>query len=534
MFDTLLYNGKIYSMDSSDKIYSAIAIKDGRIEKVYELDNYLLDEAQEKIDLLGGIVLPSFIDSHIHFLPTAVLSQVGFKICELERGKLLPDNLDDVLKKIKAKITENPENEIFLANQYIKASIAEHRLPYRQELDTCSLDKAIIVYNMDGHSCSCSSKALTMLGLPLEGHNGILEGAENEFIQGRIMELVMKGVNISSLYKGFAKTVNQAVSYGIGTFCCHEGFEDSEKDISMTAFKLIAPKMPLNFRLFIQYKDIDRAKVLFRYQKTPRVGGCGSWELDGAVSSNTAAFFKEYINKEGSMGELYYSLEDVTKMMQNAINKQSTVSVHAIGTRAIDTALNAFEAVMDKGNSLNHRIDHFEFPSEDHIEKAIRLNLNITVQPGFSWFDNKYQQAYQKSLSEDIINMQVPLKKLYDAGVNILGSSDGPVQDFNPFMQIQGMVDFPIESQRLNLYEAIKTYTYLPAKALGEENERGSIKPMLVADFMIFNKDIFNVPTSSIYELKPDKVYLNGKEFKPLKGTLTELLCRFLRKPKKL
>ena len=74
------------------------------------------------------------------------------------------------------------------------------------------------------------------------------------------------------------------------------------------------------------------------------------------------------------------------------------------------------------------RIDHFEFPSREAVEKIKKLPVALTVQPGFSWLDKRYLKSYEQFLPKEKAEQQIPLKELAEAGVCICGSSDSPVQ----------------------------------------------------------------------------------------------------------
>ena len=205
------------------------------------------------------------------------------------------------------------------------------------------------------------------------------------------------------------------------------------------------------------------------------------------------------------------------------------VSSHAIGTRAIETILTAFEHVLkgesDPKNPYRHRIDHFEFPTQDQVDRALALNLVITAQPGYAWMDEKYQQSYRKYLRPEQIARQIPLKTIMERGGILCGSSDSPIQHLNPFVQIHGMVNFPIVKEQLSVYQALRTYTYNAAYATFEDHQRGTLEVGKVADFMILEEDPFTIPAERLLELKPVSTYLGGKKFTPLqKGTLGFLL----------
>ena len=93
----------------------------------------------------------------------------------------------------------------------------------------------------------------------------------------------------------------------------------------------------------------------------------------------------------------------------------------------------------------------------------------------------------------------------------LCGSSDSPVQDINPFLQIQGMILYPLEDERLTVYQTLRTYTANGAYATFEENERGTLAPGKYADFAVLDRDPFHSDPTLLYETKAIETYLAGK-----------------------
>ncbi len=171
----------------------------------------------------------------------------------------------------------------------------------------------------DGHSSSYSTSMLKLMELYEEGHNGILVGENHEFNMGKLVEIVMKHINAPMFVKGVQKFVNKVLDYGIVGIHCLEGTEDNLDDESLKFAVKFLGILPIYTRLFIQYKDIDLLKPYVNNLKYPRLGGCGAWEMDGSVSSKSAAFYEPYKNDIDNCGECYYSVEEIEKYVEKHI-----------------------------------------------------------------------------------------------------------------------------------------------------------------------------------------------------------------------
>lgn len=524
MIDLILYNAFIYTMESPSSIYYAIAIRDGKVVQLYNKEDFVLESisAISIIDMQGQTILPGLVDSHLHFLSYIGMCVFGCQVHKPQGDILVPESIDDILELIQVECQTSTMSALLFHN-YCPSATNCKRLPTKQELDRISKDKAIVVMTIDGHSSSLNSKALSIIGL--HSDTGILEGLEHESNQGKIIGMMKKSMGVKQLARGLAIGVQQALSYGITTLVTLEGYDEVENDIVFELFIRLLGALPVNVRLFPQFKDIDRVLKYQNRMRSLRIGGCGVWELDGAVGSHSAAFYDSYKDRQDTRGELYYSNEELLNQCIKADNKGAQISMHAIGERACEQAVKIYKNL--ESSCLLHRIEHFEFPTRQAVEDVKKLNVSIAPQPGYNYYDYKYVKSYETFLQDKYLDQQIPLRELFEAGINIIGSSDAPVQDINPYIQLHGMTNFPIASQSLSTYQAFSTYTINAGKALGE-NDIGNLKIGSVADLVVYKKN--PMLTTDLLEVKPTLVYKSGKIPIPLKGTVLELIGMLLKK----
>lgn len=534
MNDLLVKNCKVYTMAEEGECFEAFTVKAGRVsELLHEIPSHYEAESKQVVDMGGKAIIPGLIDSHFHFMPTCALRQMAIKISEVIDGIMVPMCIEDVGKKMKQCASEmNPSLPILCYN-YVIASIREDRLPNRNEIDEWLPGSVVIVLSMDGHSSSYSTEALKKMGIYDEKHSGILSGEDHEFNMGKISKIVLDNLTLPILSKSIQLVVNDALSYGITGIHCMEGSEDAEKDKALDFFVRFAGMLPLHIRTYIQYKDVSRVLKYLPKMTRPRIGGCGSWEVDGSVGSKTAAFEESYLDDVNCFGKIYYNKTQLADMIQTAASQGFQTAAHAIGTKGIEELLQAYEA-LDTKEKHRARVEHFEFPTEGQARRAIQdMGLVISIQPGYTWMDSKYQKSYDKYLSPEQFNRQIPLRSIAEMGGILCGSSDSPVQHLNPFLQIQGMVNYPIEEQRLSVYQALRTYTYNGAYATFEETDRGTLAIGKLADFVVLNRDPFTIDKDKLIEVRAEQTYLAGKVARHMKmGTLTFLIKGFLNRKK--
>lgn len=525
----LYTNGHIHPMTDESSVYTCMTVENGIICAVGDEP---VDSYDEVTDLDGCHVYPALWDSHLHLLYSIVLAAGSFQVCETGTEGVKPDCLAGVKERLEKRCRENPKQKIITGNGYIASAIKEKRLPTRQELDEWSGGRAVIIYNIDGHSSAMSTKLMEMLKLPTEGHCGIFSGEEHEFMQGRVTNLIASCVSPALLARGLAEFQNNCAEYGIAGVCAMDGNEDVKNDILTSLLSFIAARMDISVRLFPQYMSLERAEKLSGKMGRKRAGGCGAWELDGSVGSKSAAFFEGYA--DGTEAKLYYSDEKIFSKVREALEKGMQLSAHAIGSRAIDQITRAYESCREllPAEGALCRIDHFEFPNRESVERVKKLPLALTVQPGFSWVDKRYLKSYEQFLPESAVNAQIPLKELDKAGVCLCGSSDSPVQSVSPFQQMLGMVEFYLPEQSLSNYEALRTYCVNPARMLGEQHSRGSLEKGKRADFFVCRRDLLSCTAAELAEAKAEYTVIGGERYVNKKGTAEELLKMLLRRPK--
>lgn len=535
MKKVLYFGGCIHPMTSETAEFSVMGTEGN---KICYLGNKMPEDADRYhccVDLKGMHVYPALTDAHVHLLYSLVLAASSFFICNITPEGVKPDNFGDLEARVRQYCRENPKQKIIVANGYVIAAVKEQRLPTRQELDDWTENRPMIVYSIDGHSSAMSTAFMEKLKLPVEGSNGIFTGEAHEFIQGKVTGYIASAVTPKILAKGIANFTNTCASYGIGRVCAMDGNEDVKNDILTRVLAIIAARMELYVRLFPQYMDFARLKPFRTRQVHPRAGGCGVWELDGAVGSRSAAFYQPYLGTDDS-GHCYYAAEKIAEKVKEALAQGIALTCHAIGEAAIDQIVEIYERLAEKipQSGPMMRIDHFEFPSRKAVEAVKKLPVALTVQPGFSWVDQRFLHSYTRFLPESIISSQIPLKELMDAGVCVCGSTDSPVQSMNPYDQMLGMIQFYREEQSLTPYEAMLTYTVNGARMLGELETSGTLETGKQADFFATKTDIFRCCGVEISAVRAEFTVIGGKRYIPKKGTVAELLGMLVMRPKKI
>ncbi|MBU0956259.1 MAG: amidohydrolase family protein [Spirochaetes bacterium] len=507
----------------------------GRIVRLFKPGEKLPSGLTE-IKPNGKAIVPAFTDSHAHFISKAVLAALAVNLARLENERIVPDSLEGVRQLLLAESSGG--RKLLAAYGLCIAALKEKRLPVSAELDAWFPGREVIILSMDGHSSAYSSLALKKLKLEALAEDGILRAEAHEFNMGRVSGRILHGLKPAALAAGLAGAVREAIESGLVSIHCLEGTEDRFFDPGILLMKLLGGRLGPRLRLYLQYSAQVKAQRHQHSLHRLRAGGCLSWEMDGSVSSRSAAMDTAYLDGSGS-GQLYRSPAEALAMARPYYSRGWQLAAHAIGPRGIESILWAYETLMDEAadqnNHLRLRIEHFEFPRPDQIERAGRRKLVLSVQPGFAWADARWIHSYETALPAEVRAAQCPLRALQDSGCRLSLSTDAPVQPLNPFYQIAGAVNHPNARHSLSIYESLRAYSYGGAYAAGEESDRGSLETGKFADFAVLDTDPFCIPTEQLHQVLVSETWHEGRPMQAPPETLPGFIRHILTsRPRKL
>jgi hypothetical protein len=501
MFDTLLINGNILSMDHARNTYGWMAISDGKIAALGKHNDYPKD-AQRVIDLKNHTVLPGFIDSHTH----GSLTGLSLASADLREAA----SIDELLAVLKEKADHTDEGVVVIGTNMSAEKLRENRLPERRELDEVSSRHPILVHHVTMHGCVMNSSAfeISQLHTEMDGVDTYEDGSPNGIISddsayymgvGNIMKSLSEDT-IESYIKMFTDSLPSA---GVTTVHTLDG-----QDLPMDApvWHRMQRKHPVHVINYLETLDVEKAKSM----GYPRVGGCIA--LDGSRVMKTMALNEPYAHSPGR-GTLYFTDDTIYKFMTQAHANDMQLSLHVGGERAIDQFLfNLYRVEKEQGfKDLRHRPEHFSMPSDRAIELAVEMKLALPMQPRFTelWDDPK-DSLYVKNLGPDRARRMEPFAEIIKRGGIICGGSDSPITPVNPLKGIHQAVNDPNSFRTVGLMDAVKMFTVNGAWAAHEENRKGTLEAGKLADLVALDRDPFTCP-NQICDIQIEMTMVKGE-----------------------
>jgi predicted amidohydrolase YtcJ len=238
------------------------------------------------------------------------------------------------------------------------------------------------------------------------------------------------------------------------------------------------------------------------------------------MGSGTALMFEPFSDVPTSSGLAMWPYEELEKMVIAADKAGFQIGIHAIGDKANNWALNAFE----KAEQLNgkrgsrHRIEHAQTLRDSDIPRFAQLGVIPSMQPTHCITDKRF---YEKRVGIERCSEAYVWRSLTNAGSVLAFGTDYQVEPLNPMEGLYAAVtrkdrlgepgDGWFPEQKLTMEEAIKYYTYGSAYAQFMDNRKGIIRKGYLADIVIVDKDLLTIPENEIMKTKVDYTIVGGK-----------------------
>jgi predicted amidohydrolase YtcJ len=243
----------------------------------------------------------------------------------------------------------------------------------------------------------------------------------------------------------------------------------------------------------------------------------GDLSLDGSIGARTAAMGEPYLG-DASSGTLNIADDELAEFFHNAHLGGLQVAVHAIGDEAIEQALRVWERVYHSLDSRQrrhfrarrHRVEHFEIPIAQQVERAAALGLAISVQPAFDAAWGHPGGLYEQRLGEDRAIRMNPFATLLARGLEVGAGSDSPITSLDPMHGIWSLETHHDPAQRIGREEAVRMFTTGSARLAHLEEKKGQLTPGMQADFAAYDVDPMTTP--DIREIRPVLTVSRGRE----------------------
>ncbi|KAA2236874.1 amidohydrolase [Salinarimonas soli] len=527
--DLILTNGRIF-LGMAEGVAEAVALWAGRVlatGRASEIEA-LRGPATRVVDLRGRLATPGLYDAHMHLLP------LGLTMRQVDvRPKAAP-TLERLLGLVRERAGALGPGAWVQARGYDQFALDVRRHPLRDELDAAAPDNPVVVTRACGHIAVANSMALRLAGI--DETSEAPQGGAIEIRDGRLTGLLaenardaLKTVIPDSTGEELVAAVEDA-----GQACLAYG---------ITSVMDAGVGMRAGYREVIAYREAQRqgrlpvrtnqclfggpGGIVERCHADGVITGVGDDMLrvgpvkiftDGSAGGRTAAMFEPYLGEPRTTGLMMLHDDEMNGFVEDYHAKGYQLAVHAIGDRAIEQTLNAFERALTRMPDPNrrHRIEHCGFNSAAQIERMVRLGVEPVPQPVFMY---DFGDLYAAVLGHERADPSYPLKTWIDHGLRPAASSDAPVCDIDPFPNFFTMLTrktqrgtVMAESERVDIAQAIQAFTEFGAYVNHQEGHRGRLVPGLAGDVAVFSRDLLGAtPEEILHDTRCDLTIRGGE-----------------------
>lgn len=520
---TLISNVTGYTLNEKGKLltFSSILVENGKIKA---LDPATKPQNAELIDANGKIMLPGMIDAHGHLLG---LGDNLLKVDLREAGS------EKEAAKAVAEYALGKANLNWLTGRGWNQELwSDRAFPHKASLDKLNIDKPIWLTRVDGHAGWANSKALEIAGITAktnapEGGEIIRDAQGNP--TGVLIDNAMALVE-KHLPKESAQVMNaqlraageHLLSQGI-TSMHDAGINNNEYTFYLS--QAVNQTLPLRIYAMVSATDPKLDQILALGKITDPDGMLVIRSVkaygDGALGSRGAALIEPYSDAPHQHGLLLTAQKDMPELFSKVIGAGFQLNYHAIGDKANRLALDEFERTFKNmgGQNLRNRIEHAQVIDTEDLSRFAKLKILPSMQPTHATSDkNMAEDRVGRDRMEGAYAWQTLLK----SGVRVPLGSDFPVELANPFYGIHAAVtrqdrdNQPVEGwypeEALTVQQAFKGFTLDAAYAAHMEDQIGSLTPGKQADFILVDRDIFDIPPRDIWRTQVLQTWIAGEK----------------------
>jgi predicted amidohydrolase YtcJ len=537
---TVYYDGQI---DTPQGWQSALAVAGDRILAIGP-DAAVIAAAGKHanlVDLHGQTVMAGLHDMHVH--PQGG----GFNKLQCSFAQGLPPA--QILAFVKGCVSAAKPGEWIVGGQWQAISFGATP-PNKAMLDSIAPDNPVFLYDISGHSAWVNSAALKAAGIdratppPVTG--GVIEhdaaGDPTGILRENATAMVGERIPPAS-----PEVQARALKLGLDTLLAFGVTELTDamvgKDL-LTAYDTLYDRGELKQRVrgcIVYGKELGKGaafeEVLAHRQDYVRPlfrDDCVKVFMDGVpTESHTAAMLEPYARSGSDVerdparvrGLLLLKPAELDPLIARMDRMGLNVKFHSVGDWASETALDAIEKARASNGpgGPHHDLGHLTFIRHEDIVRAKRLGVTLEYSP-YLWFPSAINDDIIKAIGPARIARVWPVKEGVDAGALVVAGSDWEVVPSpNPWIGIETLVTRrapdgarPGEvygpDEAITLRQAIDIFTINAARHLGNDKDLGSLEPGKIADFIVIDRNPFQIPITDVHKVVVNRVFVGGRQ----------------------
>lgn len=531
--DVVLRGGVVLTAVEGADPVTALAIAGERVLAVgadAEISD-LIGPDTRVIELDGRLVTPGINDAHLHF------ASGGLSLLRVDLNGTT--TLGAIEERVRAAAEGQPAGTWIVGRGWDHTRLPEAELgpggwPTKEALDRAAPDHPVFLSRVDGHTVWVNSRALEAAGVTAETpdpEGGEIVRDENGEPTGIFKENADRLVSASIpeteealLRRGIEAALEHAAAAGVTSATTSASFRE------IAIYRRLADDGRLTTRLYawvpLTGANVDTLRARGVTAATGdawlRTGILKAYS-DGTLGSRTAWMLEPFSDDPSTSGISTTPAPRMDSLILAAHEAGLQIAVHAIGDAAARSVLDGVEKAREAlgANDLRPRIEHAQVLDVDDLPRFAELGVIVSMQPTHATSDMRWVE--ERIGHDRAVEGGYVWRSLLDAGARIAFGTDFPVEPIDPVEGIYSAVtrqsrDQPgdppngwLPEQRLSIEEAIRLYTAESAYAEFQEGDKGTLEAGMLADLVVWDRDLTSIPPEEILAAAPDLTMVGGR-----------------------
>nr|WP_236708121.1 amidohydrolase [Brevibacillus choshinensis] len=528
--DLLIFNANIVTMDESNPMATAVAIKGDRFLAVGS-DSDIMQYKGPVTEVVDGnkrILIPGLNDSHIHLIRGGLNYNLEL------RWDGVP-SIADALRMLKNQVDRTPAPHwVRVVGGWTEFQFKERRMPTLDEINLIAPETPVFILNLY-RQAFLNKAALRVVGYTKDTPNP--PGGEiQRDSKGNPTGMLIARPNATILYATLAKGpklsyedqlnstrlfMRELNRFGITSVIdAGGGFQNYPDDYQV--YEELDKRGEITVRtaynLFTQHPNHELDDFQSWTATSQPYTGSPYYRHNGAgeMLVYSAADFEDFVEPRPELPAVLEN--DLFGVTRHLVQQRWPFRLHATYGESISRFLDVFERVNKEVpfKDLRWILDHAETIREKDLERVVALGGSIAVQNRMAFQGEYFVDRYGAEAAEN----SPPITKMLTAGLRVgVGTDATRVASYNPWVALYWLVTgktlgglslYPA-SNRLDRHQALRMYTSGNAWFSREEDVKGKIKAGQYADLSILSDNFFQVPEEEIKRIESVFTVVGGK-----------------------
>ena len=531
--DFVLRGGVVLTSVEGAEPASALAITGDRITEVGSDEDVgrHIGEGTRVIELDGRLVTPGLNDAHLHF------ASGGLSLIRVDLNGTT--SLSEIEERVRAAAEGQPAGTWIQGRGWDHTRLPAGELgpggwPTKDALDRAAPNHPVYLNRVDGHTGWANSLALEEAGIDADTPDpeggeivrdaeGVATGIFKENAQGLVSSAI-PATEDALLRRGVEAALEHAAAAGVTSATTSA----SPREIAL--YRELADAGRLTIRLYawlpLTMANVDSLRAEGITAATGdawlRTGILKGYS-DGTLGSRTAWMLEPFSDDPTTSGIPTTPAERMDSLIHAAHDAGLQLAIHAIGDGAVRSVLDGIEKSKEAlgPKDLRHRIEHAQVIDEADIPRFAELGVIASMQPTHATSDMRW--AEERIGRERAVEGAYVWRSLLDAGARIAFGTDFAVEPIEPVQGLYSGVtrqsreepgdppDGWLPEQRLSLEETLRLYTAGSAYAEFQEADKGTLAEGMLADLVLWDRDLTSIPPEEILVAAPDLTMVGGR-----------------------